>query len=199
MRKNKPKETRIKDVIDTAVKLFIENGFEGTSMDAVAKNSGLSKGGLYHHFTSKDEVLLAANKVYFDPIIDFMKQAEENISPLEGLTGFINNYINHWSMHQRELIFNYLSISKILGSISLWHNIAQHAEQMMNFYDTLLNKAVSSGELLPNNTKARAVVLFGALDGIPAYLLLNKGITPKQTARFIESVCIDDLRILKPE
>lgn len=36
--------------------LFLENGFEKTSMNAIAKSSGVSKGNIYNYFKSKDEI-----------------------------------------------------------------------------------------------------------------------------------------------
>ena len=46
-------------VLDAAYDLFIENGFEGTSMDAIAAAAGVSKPVVYDCFTSKDELFTA--------------------------------------------------------------------------------------------------------------------------------------------
>ncbi|MBP2653945.1 MAG: transcriptional regulator TetR family, partial [Firmicutes bacterium] len=53
-----PKEKRISDILDSAITEFLENGYEKTSMEAIARRAKLTKGGLYHHFSSKDEILL---------------------------------------------------------------------------------------------------------------------------------------------
>ena len=153
MRKNKPKETRLKEIIDTAVELFLKNGFEGTTMQSIADNSGLSKGGLYHHFSSKDEVLLAANKKYFEPVTTMMDRALEHADPAEALVDFINDYIKYWSMHQRELIFANLARSKMIANIQLWKHITEFSEMMTNFYEILFKKAVDAGQLRPHDYK----------------------------------------------
>ncbi len=41
-------------MIDAAEHLFLAHGYEATSMDAVARQAGVSKATLYAHFTSKD-------------------------------------------------------------------------------------------------------------------------------------------------
>lgn len=46
-------------VLDAAYDLFIENGFEGTSMDAIAAAAGVSKPVVYDCFRSKDELFTA--------------------------------------------------------------------------------------------------------------------------------------------
>ena len=45
------------EILRTAARLFQEQGYDGTSMNDVAAALKLSKGGLYHHFQSKDEIL----------------------------------------------------------------------------------------------------------------------------------------------
>src|SRR5438105_12388522 len=45
------------EILRTAARLFQEQGYDATSMNDVAAALKLSKGGLYHHFQSKDEIL----------------------------------------------------------------------------------------------------------------------------------------------
>jgi AcrR family transcriptional regulator len=45
------------DILRTAARLFQQRGYDATSMNDVAVALKLSKGGLYHHFQSKDEML----------------------------------------------------------------------------------------------------------------------------------------------
>jgi len=45
------------EILRAAARLFQEQGYDGTSMNDVAAALKLSKGGLYHHFQSKDEIL----------------------------------------------------------------------------------------------------------------------------------------------
>lgn len=52
-------DVRIQQILDSALLEFSERGFEGARMDAIAQRCGLSKGGLYAHFTSKDELFEA--------------------------------------------------------------------------------------------------------------------------------------------
>ena len=45
------------EILRTAARLFQQQGYDATSMSDVAAALQLSKGGLYHHFKSKDEIL----------------------------------------------------------------------------------------------------------------------------------------------
>jgi TetR/AcrR family transcriptional regulator, cholesterol catabolism regulator len=55
-----PRETLVdsrQEILRTAARLFQQRGYDATSMNDVAGALKLSKGGLYHHFQSKDEIL----------------------------------------------------------------------------------------------------------------------------------------------
>jgi AcrR family transcriptional regulator len=45
------------EILRAAARLFQQQGYDGTSMNDIAAALKLSKGGLYHHFQSKDEIL----------------------------------------------------------------------------------------------------------------------------------------------
>lgn len=66
MARNKyPEETR-NLIIDTAARLFIEKGYDNTSIQDIINNlGGLSKGAIYYHFKSKEEIMMAVgDKLY---------------------------------------------------------------------------------------------------------------------------------------
>ncbi len=55
--KTQEEETKTK-IVETALKLFLENGIKAVSMDDVARALGISKRTLYTYFPSKDELLV---------------------------------------------------------------------------------------------------------------------------------------------
>ena len=56
MPREAPADSR-QEILRTAARLFQQRGYDATSMNDVAAALKLSKGGLYHHFQSKDEIL----------------------------------------------------------------------------------------------------------------------------------------------
>lgn len=61
----KGKQTRQR-VVTAAAELFRENGFHNTSLSQILKAAGLTKGGFYFHFKSKEEL--------GDAVIEYMKE-----------------------------------------------------------------------------------------------------------------------------
>ena len=67
------------EILRTAARLFQQRGYDATSMNGVAAALKLSKGGLYHHFQSKDEIL-------FEIMNHAMEITEERVlTPVRGI------------------------------------------------------------------------------------------------------------------
>ncbi len=67
------------EILRTSARLFQQRGYDATSMNDVAAALKLSKGGLYHHFQSKDEIL-------FEIMNHAMKITQERVlNPLHGI------------------------------------------------------------------------------------------------------------------
>lgn len=60
MARNKHPEETVSLILDVSYRLFMEKGYEHTSIQDIIDNlGGLSKGAIYHHFKSKEDILVA--------------------------------------------------------------------------------------------------------------------------------------------
>ena len=57
MRVVKEAEERRNEILDTAERLFVEKGFDGTSTNDILNDIGIARGTLYYHFKSKEDIL----------------------------------------------------------------------------------------------------------------------------------------------
>ena len=86
-RKDKSQAMREK-ILNTATQLFIQKGSEKTSIQDIAQTAGISKGAIYHHFKSKDEIVVAVMRSRQELMEEEMKQwlkATENLTGREQL------------------------------------------------------------------------------------------------------------------
>lgn len=69
MSRNKYPEETIKLILDISEKLFMKNGYDNTSIqDIINGLGGLSKGAVYHHFKSKEEIFDAVSRRHGEKI-----------------------------------------------------------------------------------------------------------------------------------
>lgn len=80
------------ELIDTAIKLFAKNGFHGTGIDRIAEEAKVSKKTMYHHFRSKEELILAALKHHDSLFRNFFMKSVNQLSdsPYERLLGIFD-------------------------------------------------------------------------------------------------------------
>ena len=55
-----PPKSRREELVEAALRLFLRDGFHATGIAAVLEEAGVSKMTLYHHFQSKEDLILAA-------------------------------------------------------------------------------------------------------------------------------------------
>ena len=53
------KENSKNQILKAALKIFVVNGYSNTKMDDIADEAGFSKGAVYHHFSSKDDLFFS--------------------------------------------------------------------------------------------------------------------------------------------
>ena len=58
LRERKRRETTQR-IVDAALRLFIANGYDATTLDAIAAEAGISRRTFFYYFKSKDEILLS--------------------------------------------------------------------------------------------------------------------------------------------
>ncbi len=90
-RKKQPDRVR-RNLIDCAARLAAEQGFSAVSVQAVASAAGVTKGGLFHHFASKQALLEAV-------LIDLLEKLDADIDTLisqdrEDYGCFTRAYVN---------------------------------------------------------------------------------------------------------
>lgn len=84
MARNKYPEVTVEKILDVAQRLFLEKGYDNTTIqDIVDHLDGLSKGAVYHHFKSKEEIMDAVGDRMFSANNPFEKVRKR--SDLNGL------------------------------------------------------------------------------------------------------------------
>ncbi len=82
------KAERSRDILIAAERVFAKEGFVLTTMDAIALEAGVSKGGLYRHFPSKDELFLTLALGVLREVRTLLSGAETS-DPQTGFAAFV--------------------------------------------------------------------------------------------------------------
>ena len=74
---NKAKNTRAL-ILKTASELFSKHGYQNTTVKQILEKAHISKGGFYHHFNSKEDIIDALAKLQVDHMADMINKISED-------------------------------------------------------------------------------------------------------------------------
>jgi AcrR family transcriptional regulator len=91
-------------VIETSLKLFASFGYHGVSVNQIVKESGTSKGGFYHNFKSKDELLYVIHDYFISYVLNKAKEAEQNYrTSTDQLCAIIRSFVKVFDIYKPHL------------------------------------------------------------------------------------------------
>jgi len=81
------RENRKEHILETALRCFNDTGYHLTSLDAIALAAGISKGGLYYHFESKNALFIELfhyrGQKYFEQVRSYVDGITDPVERLE--------------------------------------------------------------------------------------------------------------------
>lgn len=170
MARNKYPQETIDKIVTVSSRLFVEKGYENTSIqDIIDGLGGLTKGAIYHHFKSKEEIMLAVMERQTYRHEEMWMQAlrdDEKMTGLEKLQRIFQASVDN--PRQNDLFQsapNFLNNPKML-SLQL-KSIKE--ESAPKWIEPIIREAIEDGSIKTDYPKEMAEVIL---------LLLNIWVTP---------------------
>lgn len=160
-----------KKIIQESLKLFSLKGFLSTSIHDILIAAGTSKGGLYNHFKSKEDLFLAvlaeARKVWREKNLEGLDLIDR---PAEKVKALLKNYRDRYLKDVGDFpggcIFVTLSVELDDQRPHLSREINKGFEGFKAMLKRLLDEGKASGELRPDvNTEAVTEMIFVGMLG----------------------------------
>ena len=154
---NHKQETRER-IIETAARSFREKGFDGTGVQALMADAGLTNGAFYNHFESKEDLIAEAIAA---GLSQRLKAVQEHIDAGRGVEGHIDSYL---SMSHRD------NPGMGCPTATLAAEVARHSDEVrQSFTDGLAQYlellATQWPDLSHEAAIDRAIVLYSLMSG----------------------------------
>ena len=81
-------------IVEAALELFAKNGFSATTTDAIAKKARVSKGLIFSHFSSKEELLISIMDDALERWFSAFNFSKDDTPPKEKFISFIDSWLN---------------------------------------------------------------------------------------------------------
>jgi TetR/AcrR family transcriptional regulator, transcriptional repressor for nem operon len=178
--KDHKEETRRK-ILEVASRLFREKGYDGVGVDAIMSEAGLTAGGFYSHFASKDALFAEALGNAYDSRNQSLQASLKSKGDTDYLQNLIYGYLSrtHRDMTAEGCIFPTLTTDVMRGS-----------NETRTSYEKRLQKFISTIETqLPESKtpeKERAIAILVQLIG---GVMLARAVNDEQLSSDILKAC----------
>lgn len=158
---------RKQQIIDAAAAVFARKGFDGATMDDIVGESGLSKGGLYWHFKSKDDIITAILQAFFDGEMADLEQ----IVAAEGPVPARLLHLGEQMAREMEEAFSLLPLSLEFYAIAARQPavrafLQDYYERYATHLADLVAQGIARGELRAVEAADAATTLIATFEGL---------------------------------
>ena len=128
-------------ILDVALDLFTEQGFDGTSLRQIAEQLGVTKAALYYHFTSKDDILLALHMRLHEAGREALVQMGDEPVTLEQWGALLDSVVDQM-LGQRKLFLMHERNQAALEKLHRKDHDAEHEDIQNQFRRVLADSRV---------------------------------------------------------
>lgn len=165
----KEKNLRKEKIIQHAFDLFAEKGYTETTMDHIVQSLGMSKGGVYNYFKSKEEIFLAIAESRFNKRHKIVCEFHEDISNKEKIIKYIK-----WTLTG---LFDDNTSKGARFTFEFWSVVSRNPEMREKSIDRyklfyrdlslIIKEGMEKGEFLEDtNIESICYIILATMDGI---------------------------------
>src|SRR5712664_2950908 len=162
----KGEQTRRK-IVEAAAPIFNQRGYEGSSLNDLLEATGLKKGGIYRHFSSKEELAAEAFDYTWEAAWNArLLHVDEKANGIEKLKQLIANFVEHRSPVAGGSPILNTAIDADDGNPVLRTHVAKALRSWLSRLQVIVEQAQERGETRTGvDPKAVATLIVAALEG----------------------------------
>ncbi len=155
-------------ILNTALKLFVEQGFHGTATAKITKEAGVATGTLFQHFKTKEELIIALFVEIKNEITNFIHEQSANETTTKGLIKAQIKATVQWAL-ANNLKFDYIQL--IHASPYLKQIDSEEILKHMQVHYTLIEKGKAENLLVNMPTDLLYALISSQTFGLYQYLI----------------------------
>lgn len=128
-------------IVETALVLFEKYGYHGVTVGQIVDECGTSKGGFYHNFKSKDELLYHIHDIFISYVLDKAREAYDNFdTPVSRLCAIIQSFTKVFDLYKPHITVFYQESTYLVG------NFYQKINEKRDEYRKLIDQVIKEGQ-----------------------------------------------------
>jgi TetR/AcrR family fatty acid metabolism transcriptional regulator len=170
--KNSKESTRAR-IINSAKKLFAEQGYQKTTIVDISKKAGLSEAALYEYFQGKEDLLLTIPDLW---VSELLRDLDEQLFGIKGAVNKLRKYL-WWYMRRIEqapldakIVYLFLKTNANFMNTEVYSNVKALYATLLDIFE----EGRKTGEMKPElNPRFARDIFVGTVDHIITRWLLK--------------------------
>lgn len=159
-------ETRNR-ILNAAESCFAQTGYDGTSVAQICETAGVSKGALYHHFSSKQAIFLELLNRWLSAMDFQMADLGGDPTNVPGRLLSMSAIIGTVLKVPKDQLLIYLEfVNKALRDPQVWGMTIEPYQRYHELISSLIETGISEGSLRPVRSKTAAQVVIALALGL---------------------------------
>jgi len=166
-------------ILDVALKLFSDKGYDGTGIQEIVDKAEITKPTLYYYFGSKEGILKAIFQKYYDP---FLENLEKICDYKNDITLSITEVFRAFFAYAREnpVFFRLASSANFIQKDNVaFLTIEPYIKRINDLLNTMFIAAGESHGNMKGREKEYALSLLGTINAY-LFLIINKELEPNE-------------------
>tara|TARA_B100000945_G_C20293144_1_gene554260 strand:- start:234 stop:818 length:585 start_codon:yes stop_codon:yes gene_type:complete len=167
------KEKRQSQIMQATMKVVTRKGYSQTRIDDIAKESGLSKGAIYHYYNDKKEIFLSLIDHWeTETFPDFYKKNKDRTS-IDILKSFAEKVSEVYK--KRKYVFQ--------AEVEFWALANQDSdinkksfelyEKILNLFELVIKKGIREGYFKKVDPRIKSIYILSVFQGINWFCIFN--------------------------
>lgn len=163
-RKEREKQEMRQNIIDAAISMFAEEGYDKTSIRRIADKIEYSPATIYLYYKDKDELLYDVQKVVFEQLYAAFKKDVTATEPFERLKEIAYSYVNFGRQHPElyDLMFIIRAPMNVIEEQEAWKN----GDDCFDFLLNCLDDCIQQDLIRFDNKMLAAISTWGMVHGL---------------------------------
>ena len=180
MTKHKSHDERRQQILEAAMECFIRNGYAHTRVDDIAREAGLSKGGIYFHFPSKRDIFDALQAVEVERTMAAVMEANASGAPAAmKLQQLAYKLVVEFGSNEEHRKFLIVLAEMGIRNPDVRERIVASHEAYLEIIAAQMKAGIDAGEIRDINPEAAALVLKLLMDGVEQAFALGYNVDPE--------------------
>lgn len=184
-------------VVDVAVEVFLEHGYDHASMGDIAKSAGLGKSSIYHHVSGKEELLERGLARALDALFAALNEREAAVGPaIDRLRTMIRRTIEIMCDQVAEVAL----LLRIRGNTEVERTVLKRRRELDRTMGSLVEQAIAEGDLRDDLDPALVSrLVFGMSNSVVEWYRPGGSVSPDQIVDSITAIVFEGLEHAHPE